>query len=124
MKLATWRRGAYLRVPVDDSNLTHAKLLFMRHCAPSSLSLSPCVRYFLCISVFVAFASGQANVQGQWTTLPNTIPINPVHATLLANGKILIVAGSGNCTPSLNRLSVRAALRTVEWVRAHCFLIP
>jgi len=73
----------------------------MRHCAPSSLSLPLCVRYCFCITVFVASALGQANVQGQWTTLPNTIPINPVHATLLANGKILIVAGSGNCSPSL-----------------------
>jgi Galactose oxidase-like, Early set domain/Chitobiase/beta-hexosaminidase C-terminal domain/Glyoxal oxidase N-terminus len=73
----------------------------MRHCAPSSSPLSLSVHCFLCISVFVASALGQANVQGQWTTLPSTLPINPVHATLLANGKVLIVAGSGNCTPSL-----------------------
>ena len=67
-------------------------------CVPSSSSLS--VRCFLCISVFVVSALGQANVQGQWITLPNTVPINPIHATLLANGKVLIVAGSGNCSPS------------------------
>jgi len=28
------------------------------------------------------------------------MPINPVHAALLANGKVLVVAGSGNCPPS------------------------
>jgi hypothetical protein len=42
----------------------------------------------------------QANVQGQWTTLSNTMPINPVHAALLNNGRLLVVAGSGNCPPS------------------------
>jgi hypothetical protein len=42
----------------------------------------------------------QANVQGQWTTLSNTMPINPVHAALLNNGRVLVVAGSGNCPPS------------------------
>lgn len=39
---------------------------------------------------------GQANVKGQWTTLPTTMPINPVHVSLLHNGKILVVSGSGN----------------------------
>jgi len=47
----------------------------------------------------IQFATGQANVQGQWTTLSYTTPINPVHAALLSNGKILIVAGSGSCPP-------------------------
>jgi len=44
-----------------------------------------------------AGAWGQANVQGQWSTLPYTMPINPIHAALLHNNKVLIVAGSGNC---------------------------
>lgn len=43
-----------------------------------------------------ATAHGQANVHGQWQTLPTTMPINPVHANLLRTGKILVVAGSGN----------------------------
>ena len=37
---------------------------------------------------------------GQWSTLSYTMPINPIHAALLHNGKILVVAGSGNCPPS------------------------
>lgn len=41
-------------------------------------------------------AAAQANVQGQWQTLPNLMPINPVHAALLRNGKVLVVSGSGN----------------------------
>ncbi len=51
-------------------------------------------------SVFaIQFAAGQASVQGQWTTLPYTTPINPIHAALLSTGKILIIAGSGSCPP-------------------------
>ena len=33
---------------------------------------------------------------GLWTTLVRQMPINPVHVVLLNNGKVLIVAGSGN----------------------------
>ena len=38
---------------------------------------------------------------GMWTTLPGTMPINPIHAALLHTGKILVVSGSGNCPPTL-----------------------
>jgi hypothetical protein len=41
-------------------------------------------------------AHAQANVTGQWTTLPYTMPINPIHVGLLRTGKVLIVAGSEN----------------------------
>ncbi len=45
---------------------------------------------------------GQVQTIGQWSTMSQTMPINPVHVALLANGKILVVAGSGNCPPSLS----------------------
>src|SRR5437016_3762786 len=45
--------------------------------------------------------------QGQWQTLPYTMPINPVHAALLNNGKVVIVSGSGNVA---GNTSFRAAL--------------
>jgi hypothetical protein len=38
----------------------------------------------------------QPAVQGRWTTLPYLMPINPVHIALMNNGKVLVVAGSGN----------------------------
>jgi hypothetical protein len=47
---------------------------------------------------FSVFA--QVNVTGQWSKVSYTMPINPIHATLLRNGKILLVAGSGSCPPS------------------------
>jgi hypothetical protein len=36
------------------------------------------------------------HVNGTWTILPYQMPINPISATLLHNGKVLIVAGSEN----------------------------
>src|SRR6266850_781189 len=50
----------------------------------------------------VPTAMAQASVQGQWQTLANTMPINPVHAALLHNGKVLIVSGSGNLPTNRN----------------------
>ena len=56
---------------------------------------------FLILIVLVSSASvpssfAQANVQGQWSTLPTQMPINPVHVALMHNGKVLVVSGSGN----------------------------
>ncbi len=36
------------------------------------------------------------HLQGTWRTLPYLMPVNPISATLLQDGKILIVAGSEN----------------------------
>ncbi len=44
----------------------------------------------------------QVSLQGQWTTLPYLMPINPVHPTVLNNGRVLIVAGSGNVATETN----------------------
>src|SRR5262249_44690372 len=38
---------------------------------------------------------GQPHVQGSWTTLSASMPINPAHLAVLKNGKVLIVAGLG-----------------------------
>jgi len=43
--------------------------------------------------------SSTGHPQGMWSTLPATMPINPIHAALLHTGKILLIAGSGNCPP-------------------------
>ena len=66
----------------------------------------------LCVSVLVGLAlpqlMAQPNVQGQWTTIRSQtgsvfpMPINPIHATLLNTGKVLVVAGSGNYPPNKN----------------------
>src|SRR4029077_12712439 len=44
----------------------------------------------------------QSNVQGQWNTLSTQFTINPIHAALLHNGKVLIVSGSGNLPGNTN----------------------
>jgi hypothetical protein len=41
-------------------------------------------------------------VLGQWTTVPEPLPLNPVHVALLRTGKVLIVAGSGNVPANTN----------------------
>jgi PKD repeat protein len=46
--------------------------------------------------------SAQANVQGQWQTLPLLMPINPVHIAVMHTGKVLVVAGSGNVATETN----------------------
>jgi len=44
----------------------------------------------------------QVGVQGQWRTLGSLMPINPIHLALMSNGKVLIVAGSGNVATVTN----------------------
>jgi hypothetical protein len=76
---------------------------------------SPCLvssrvtQYLLTMLVAAACIAGlptqlcaQANIQGQWQTLPNLMPINPVHAALLHNGTVLVVSGSGNLPSNTN----------------------
>ena len=44
---------------------------------------------------------GSPSVVGQWNTLPNLMPINPIHVGLLPNSEVLVVAGSGACAPNI-----------------------
>ena len=70
----------------------------------------PCVPSLVLLLILLPFAQsahGQASTQGQWQTLPYTMPINPVHVALLYNGKVVIVSGSGNVAGNTN---FRAAL--------------
>jgi hypothetical protein len=41
-------------------------------------------------------AAAQADLVGQWQTLPYDMPINPIHAGLLHTGRVLVIAGSEN----------------------------
>jgi galactose oxidase-like protein/PKD domain-containing protein len=83
--------------------------MYLSHRTPLHLDSSRVTRYFLPVFVAVISFAGlptllcaQANVQGQWQTLPNLMPINPVHAALLHNGKVLVVSGSGNLPSNTN----------------------
>ena len=66
-----------------------------------------CSRVFM-LALFLAplsspyLSQAQLNKQGQWQTLAPQMPINPVHAVLLHNGKVLIVSGSGNLPSNSN----------------------
>ena len=77
------------------------------HCSSTCISSSRLLFTSVLLVALGAFLFApatwsQANVQGQWQTLPYTMPINPVHAALLPSGKVLIVAGSGNIPANTN----------------------
>ena len=61
--------------------------------------LSACLAAGLLVPSRVLAQSCPANVPhltGTWVTLPYGMPINPISATLLRSGKVLIIAGSEN----------------------------
>jgi hypothetical protein len=92
-----------LGTSVDQSYLRPQSLM-TRYIMAENVSAPSCRALFLSVlllgMLMPRVMMGQANVQGQWSTLPNLVPINPIHVALLPNGKVLIVAGSGNCPPS------------------------
>ena len=79
--------------------------------------IGACIITLLCLGLILSTppllrdaAHAQANVTGQWTTLPYSMPINPIHAGLLRTGKVLIVAGSENEPIKHNAGSSKAAV--------------
>ena len=54
-------------------------------------TILPLWLFLLCLPDALA----QANVYGRWTTLPQTMPLNPVHIALMHTGKVLLISGSG-----------------------------
>jgi Domain of unknown function (DUF1929)/PKD domain/Bacterial Ig domain len=70
------------------------------HFAATSTTINGSVKVsiILLCALVVAWqkAAAQSQVTGQWVTLPYLMPINPIRADLLRNGKVLIVAGSEN----------------------------
>ena len=66
-----------------------------------SLHFSLAVTLPIILLAIVQYSAAQANLYGQWRTLPNLVPVNPIHAALMHNGKVLIIAGSGNYPPNL-----------------------
>lgn len=60
------------------------------------------ILFLLAVVLRASSAFAQANVQGQWQTLPTTMPVNPVHVALMRTGQILVVSGSGNVPSNTN----------------------
>src|SRR3989442_1910850 len=61
-----------------------------------TLALACVVAVMLVATVALEPAAAQPNKDGQWSVLPYTMPINPIHVGLMRTGKILIVSGSQN----------------------------
>ncbi|HSX44885.1 MAG TPA: galactose oxidase-like domain-containing protein [Candidatus Saccharimonadales bacterium] len=54
--------------------------------------------------------NGDPSTDGQWTVLNYQMPIRAMHATLLKNGKVLLVAGSGNDLSNFQSGSFKASV--------------
>lgn len=73
-----------------------------RRVSPVSVILTTTVLALSGLGVFTSRSIAQScpvntpHIQGVWRTLPYLMPINPISATLLHTGKVLIVAGSEN----------------------------
>jgi len=65
--------------------------------SPSSICLA--LSCSLVFALLPSSAVSQNNVQGVWAQV-GAVPINPIHVALLPTGNVLVVAGSGNCSPS------------------------
>src|SRR5260370_10376316 len=68
----------------------------MKPTSVKQLSVRGALLVLLLLSCFCPSVLGQAAVQGQWSTLPYLMPINPVHMALMNNGLVLVVSGPGN----------------------------
>src|SRR3954464_15774860 len=65
----------------------------------SRTTFAACLTAGLCASSRLFAQTCPANpphLTGTWVTLPYGMPINPISATLLRTGKVLIIAGSEN----------------------------
>ena len=60
------------------------------------------------LSASFSASAQSAATAGQWQTLSYLMPINPVHTALMPNGKVLVVAGSGNYPPNLTNNILQA----------------
>jgi Domain of unknown function (DUF1929) len=68
-------------------------------------SLAALVATLGLVSPWSSNPSAQAGVNGQWQILTGTqyeVPINPIHVGLMTDGRVLIVAGSGNDATETN----------------------
>src|SRR3954466_3959047 len=78
--------------------------------------LSACLTAGLCLPSVALAQTCPANVPhltGTWVTLPYGMPINPISATLLRTGKVLIIAGSQN--HASNTAPRAESYRAADW---------
>src|SRR5437879_4825278 len=61
-----------------------------------TLALACVLAVMLVTTVALEPVAAQPNMTGQWSILPYTMPINPIHVGLMRTGRILIVSGSQN----------------------------
>ena len=78
--------------------------------APYIAVVFPVFLSLILAGISVPSLLGQAQTQGQWQTQAYQLPINPVHVALMHNGKILVVAGSGNNAANLGSGNLKSGV--------------
>lgn len=66
----------------------------MRHLHPGIVLL-----FLFVTSLAMAQAARNTATVGQWQILPNTLPLNPVHAAVMHNGRVLMIDASTTSNP-------------------------
>ena len=61
---------------------------------------------------------------GRWTVLQTPMPIRSIHTTLLKNGKVLLIAGSGNDLDNFKAQSFKAAVWDPATGNYHVIPVP
>ena len=91
---------ASVRIPHFSINARFPKCVTTTRRIAGWVLVATAVVILFCVLAPTAAAqtcpSNIPHTQGTWRTLPYLMPINPISATLLHNGKVLIVAGSEN----------------------------
>jgi hypothetical protein len=87
-------------MPVTTST-THSSVIFAHNndSRCTGLNLGLAILFLLVSSLMTAQAVRNAATVGQWQVLPNTLPLNPVHAAVMHNGKVLMVDASTTVSP-------------------------
>ena len=75
---------------------------------------------FLLLSTLAPQATGQVNVKGQWTTQSGTMPLNPIHAALMSNGKSPDCGRFGKLSSVPSGMSDGSTVWSGEWLRRSC----
>jgi len=89
--------GTFLYDPLPGTTVANTSVLSVAF-TPTSVNYAVVSAH---VSLIVNPVGDPKSIQGLWSVLPYSMPINPIHATLLNTGNILFLQGSGNCPPTL-----------------------
>ena len=79
--------------------------LAKRSFQPALSAAGVCLFILLLAAASQQPAMGQASTQGEWSTLTTQMSINPIHISLMHNGKVFLATGTGNNSNNPNSVA-------------------